>query len=205
LAHVAASRQADVVELHASAVLIGDRLALFVGPSLSGKSTLALQLLARGHRLFADDRLLVGPLGEPKTETPAAFGMALGLTPRVRCPPHPAAGALFAEFVERHVAQRAGTIGFLPLPGDRAAAFGETAVLGALILPERQETGGVSLQRASDAAVSRVVLEQVHAPQMAATGLLAAVRRLVGRVPGWYLRYDDSAQAATAVKTMMVG
>ncbi len=210
LSHLAASRADRLVELHAASVLLGDRLALFVGPSLSGKSTLALQLAARGCLLFGDDRLLVGPLDGTAARggdaAAAPIGMALGLTPRVRRPPHPAAGALFAQFVARHVIEAPGNIGFMPLPvGAAVAPFAATARLGALILPERREQGGVSLAPAHATVAARAMLEQIHAPGLPAGEFLAAVRALVDRLPLWLLRYDDSAKAALAVRDMMAG
>jgi hypothetical protein len=202
LSHLAAARSPQLVELHASSVSIGGRLVLFVGPSLSGKSSLALQLAARGCRLFSDDRLLVGPLHRSDA---APIGMALGLTPRVRQPPHPAAGALFAEFVARHAVKGGGNVGFVPLEGELLARFAETAPLGAVVLPERRERGGVALRPAGAAAASRVMLEQLHAPSVSAADLLTAIRRLTGALPAWHLQYDDSAQAALTVKDTMAG
>lgn len=44
---------------HATTVAMGDRGALILGPSGSGKSGLALQLMALGARLVADDRTIL--------------------------------------------------------------------------------------------------------------------------------------------------
>lgn len=44
--------------IHASAVEIGGRAAMIVGPSGSGKSGLALDLMSRGARLVSDDSTL---------------------------------------------------------------------------------------------------------------------------------------------------
>lgn len=49
---------ADTI-LHASAVALNGRAALMTGPSGSGKSALALQLLALGARLVSDDRVVL--------------------------------------------------------------------------------------------------------------------------------------------------
>ena len=49
--------------LHASAVAVEGRAALLTGPSGSGKSALALQLMALGADLIADDRTVVEPAG----------------------------------------------------------------------------------------------------------------------------------------------
>ncbi|MDQ2095685.1 HPr kinase/phosphorylase [Rhodalgimonas zhirmunskyi] len=45
--------------LHATAVSCQGRAALIIGPSGSGKSALALELMARGAGLIADDRVIV--------------------------------------------------------------------------------------------------------------------------------------------------
>ncbi|MCY3877828.1 MAG: HPr kinase/phosphatase C-terminal domain-containing protein [Rhodobacteraceae bacterium] len=42
--------------LHASAVAVGDRAVLLTGPSGSGKSSLAMDMISRGAVLVADDR-----------------------------------------------------------------------------------------------------------------------------------------------------
>lgn len=45
--------------IHASSVAYAGRAVLIIGPSGSGKSSLALQLLAVGSRLIADDRTIL--------------------------------------------------------------------------------------------------------------------------------------------------
>ena len=47
---------AGPITLHASCVALEGRAALIMGPSGSGKSALALDLMSRGARLVADDR-----------------------------------------------------------------------------------------------------------------------------------------------------
>lgn len=51
--------QRGLLPLHASAVQIGDTAVAFAGQSGAGKSTLAATLVARGHRLLADDIVAV--------------------------------------------------------------------------------------------------------------------------------------------------
>lgn len=51
-----AADPADIVNLHASCVTLNGRGLLIIGPSGSGKSALALQLMAFGAKLVADDR-----------------------------------------------------------------------------------------------------------------------------------------------------
>ena len=53
------NREADLsgtVNLHASCVALNGRGLLIIGPSGSGKSALALQLMASGAKLVSDDR-----------------------------------------------------------------------------------------------------------------------------------------------------
>ncbi|MDJ1017685.1 MAG: serine kinase [Paracoccaceae bacterium] len=50
--------------LHASAVAVEGRGLLITGASGSGKSSLALELISRGARLVADDRVSAEPLPE---------------------------------------------------------------------------------------------------------------------------------------------
>jgi hypothetical protein len=59
--------------LHASAVEIGGRAAVFAGTSGTGKSTMAAALGARGHRYLADDFVGLDPAsGAPGCVTPPA-------------------------------------------------------------------------------------------------------------------------------------
>ncbi|MGB0499414.1 MAG: HPr kinase/phosphorylase [Rubricella sp.] len=50
--------------VHASAVALNDRAALILGTSGSGKSALALDLMAAGCRLVADDRVVLSRRGD---------------------------------------------------------------------------------------------------------------------------------------------
>jgi len=50
--------------LHASAVEISGRAVLILGPSGSGKSALALDLMSRGASLIADDRTVVSRVAD---------------------------------------------------------------------------------------------------------------------------------------------
>jgi serine kinase of HPr protein (carbohydrate metabolism regulator) len=56
--------------IHATAVAIGGRAVLLVGPSGSGKSDLALRLIDRGAVLIADDRVALTRVGDHLTAAP---------------------------------------------------------------------------------------------------------------------------------------
>lgn len=71
--------------LHASAVALNDRGCLILGPSGSGKSSLALRLVALGATLVADDRVCLTAEGEtvvlsaPEGLPPAIEARQVGL------------------------------------------------------------------------------------------------------------------------------
>jgi serine kinase of HPr protein (carbohydrate metabolism regulator) len=60
------------VTIHATAVGIGGRAVLLIGPSGSGKSDLALRLIDRGAVLIADDRVVLHPDGARLLASPPA-------------------------------------------------------------------------------------------------------------------------------------
>jgi HPr kinase/phosphorylase len=98
--------------LHASAVALSGRAALITGPSGSGKSALALELMALGAELVADDGVLLSRAGDrvlarapaqirglieargvgllradPADDVPVALVIDLGTTESERLPP----------------------------------------------------------------------------------------------------------------------
>ena len=86
--------------LHASAVSLGRRALLILGPSGAGKSALALELMALGAGLIADDRTQVRLHdGVPVASCPPAIrgrieARGLGLLNAEAAPPAPVAGAV---------------------------------------------------------------------------------------------------------------
>ena len=58
--------------LHASAVTIDGRAVAFVGPTGAGKTSLAIRLVARGHRFLTDDVLALERSGEGLVAHPGA-------------------------------------------------------------------------------------------------------------------------------------
>jgi HPr kinase/phosphorylase len=77
------------VTLHASAVAFRDRGLLILGASGAGKSTLALQMMALGCCLVADDRVIVyRESGEGAPAGPQSPGPESAAAPlRLACPP----------------------------------------------------------------------------------------------------------------------
>lgn len=92
--------------LHASSVSFAGRALLILGPSGSGKSGLALQLMALGAGLIADDRTEVTLRdGHPFAACPAAIrgrieARFVGLIAAEPAPPAPVAAAVDLGRVE---------------------------------------------------------------------------------------------------------
>ena len=192
-------RRPTWLSLHAGAAA-GDRgLIAMPGDSLSGKSTLAMQLAARGLAFFGDDRLMLAP---PDGAGPWT-GMSLGLTPRVRLPIHPLAGADYIAFVEARLTVEHRDAGNRPLVAtvDPASLggvpFGTRSPLAAIVLPSRVgDPDALDLRRAGTSETMVALLRQVAAPALASTALVATLRALAAAVPAWSLTFGSSARAA---------
>ena len=86
----------DTLILHASAVALDRRALLITGPSGTGKSSLALALLALGAMLVSDDRTMILPRadGPPLAAAPAPIrglieARGIGLLRAEPSPPAP--------------------------------------------------------------------------------------------------------------------
>ena len=75
--------------VHATTVALGDRGVLILGPSGSGKSALALHLMALGARLVADDRTILTstPQGLVASCPPAGRGLIEARGVGILCAP----------------------------------------------------------------------------------------------------------------------
>jgi hypothetical protein len=198
------ARRKDLLGLHAGVVAAPSGLILFVGGSLCGKSTLALQLARRGARFYGDDRLLVAPAGDRDHQEPVGIG--LGLTPRMRLPVHEGAGGALAAFVAANSVvehmdwQGNPIVAYLDLERDafNAAPFGDAMPLAAVILPSRRDDDPDALEfelgSKGDAALA--IMRQSTAPGMDAKGHVAAAALIAGGVPCLRLVYGSSAAAA---------
>ena len=87
--------------VHATTVAVGTRALLIAGPSGSGKSSLALKLLAMGALLDADDQTVLRPVegGTPNASAPTNIAgrieaRGLGLLSVPTAPPTPLAAIL---------------------------------------------------------------------------------------------------------------
>jgi hypothetical protein len=205
-------RSAGLVSLHAGAARVGDGLVVLPGDSFSGKSTLSLQLAARGARFVGDDRLLVGD-GSALGGEGGPVGVALGLTPRVRLPIHPAAGTDYVAFVGRHMTvehrddEGIATIATVDPERIGGAPFGEVTPLSAIVVPRRVEDDEsvLDLRPLPRGQAALALLHQAATPSIDATELVGMMGAVAAAVPCWSLTYGSSARAAERLMTMLGG
>jgi HPr kinase/phosphorylase len=110
--------------VHASCVALGGRAALLLGPPGAGKSRLALELMALGAGLVADDATLLRREGDaliadaPPGAPAAIEARGVGLLPASLCGPAPVALAaeLGAPATERLPPRRRTCLLGVPVP-----------------------------------------------------------------------------------------
>ncbi|MEX0808587.1 MAG: PqqD family protein [Dongiaceae bacterium] len=177
--------------LHSAAVEIDGRLILFPSDYRAGKSTFVAALAARGARIFSDDVL---PLTADR-----GFGIAPGLSPRLRRPlPNDISSGLRA-FVDRHCGPTSTRYRYLDLGPMHLAAFGEVAPIGAFVLLERETGAEARLFETSAAEVLRRLVLRNFARSMPASVILARLHGLVEIGPRYRLRYARAEEGADLV------
>lgn len=191
------SQSEDYLLLHAAATAGGTDggLAIFLGDSRAGKSTLALRLAHLGHRVFADDRLAIRARENGTIEC-----LSLGVAPKARLPLPPESGTDFARFIEEHCAARGKTMAHLYLPPAVKAPLGEVGEGRALIVIDRRgKPTPPRLEPLSASHILRDTLPKCLPSELSSVGLLQRASALVRALPGYRLTFSDSGAAARLV------
>ena len=87
-----------MVALHAAAIEIGDGVVVLPGVSNSGKSTLAAQLVERGHGYLTDETVVIGTGDQRVRPYPKALCLEAGshsVLPHLEPPPFEARGPVW--------------------------------------------------------------------------------------------------------------
>ena len=183
-----------LVGVHAAAIDGPGGLTLLVGASGAGKSSIALHLARSGHRLFADDQILM------RLEEGAAEGIALGLRPKVRRPIPPGFGRDFADFARDRTVLETDVFVALALDANLQAPFAHRRPVGAIVVLERTPADGQRLTRTSASAALRRLLTETIGPPDQTAGRVAALAQLCAAVPVFHLAFSDSPAAAAALR-----
>ena len=185
--HVA--RQPDTICLHAGAAEIGGGLAIVLGESHAGKSSVALHLAVLGHRFFGDDQIAVS-LG------PAPHGTCLGLMPKVRTPLPDDCGPAFRQFVDGYTAMEGDGMTYLKLWEGEAGNFGDSAPVTAIVFLDRRADGGCEMTPARRPELLKALVSTAFAPHIPSARLLAGLSTLADATRLFHLRFSSSREAA---------
>jgi hypothetical protein len=171
----------EVVELHASCVARGQEGLVLIGPSRSGKSTLAMALIESGFRLLSDDRTFLSV----KDEQLRAFGLSRPLKLRED------AASWFEELCDREPTDlQGGESVYYCEPNHRSRSEAlRPCEPRMVVFLERQERSIVRMtpmdpaeaQRRIEADVMAETSDAMAAQQRALDALLA--------LPCWHLQY----------------
>jgi hypothetical protein len=179
-----------IVELHASCVARGQDGLVLIGPSRSGKSTLALALMEAGFRLLSDDRIFCS-LCSLTQDRVLAYGLPRPLKLRRE------AAAWFEEFRDREpIDVQNGETVFYCEPGWH---FRKNALAAcepkAIVFLDRQESLGFQLAPMKRSEIkSGIELELLAEDPSAVEKQEKTLDNLLA-LPCWRLRYGGRPQA----------
>jgi len=178
----------DLLFLHAAAVDVGGRVAVLVGPSGMGKSTLTLAAVEAGCGYLSDE---LAPVDlDTLTVHPYAHALCLKALPSGRS--GLPAGTL-AEHGRFHV----------PAAALRAPADSERRVLAALVFLRRDDPDALALRSISaGAAAARLIANTLNALAHPFAGL-DAVLQLGQRVPSFELQAGDTRTAVAELRGLL--
>lgn len=192
----AALRQTqDTISLHAGAACFSRGAVVVIGPSMAGKSSVALHMAAHGGRLLGDDSIAI------------ADGRALsfGLAPKLRLPMPADAGRLFTRFASARLRRAQSGIAHLRLRREEAARFGQGAPLRGIVILKREEEGTHRLLPIDRSAAMRALVTHGFAPQLGAAALVARLGAVANRTPAYTLAFSRSREAARTLRRLLEG
>ena len=176
----------DLLFLHAAAVASKGRVAVLAAAPNTGKSTLALAVLALGLEYLSDE---LAPI-DPASLVVEPYPRALCLKTAV---PEPLVVPVGAVSDGRR----------LLVPFEAASPVPGGYRLAALVFLDRDAPGGPALSPLTSAAAAAHVMRHALNPSAHADEGLDAAVRLAARVPSFGLATGDLAQAAAAVRAVL--
>jgi len=187
---LAMTRSTGYLQVHAAAAVWRGHGLLLVGPSDSGKTTLAVALGVRGAGILTDEIALIRP--RDRSVTPFPRDLALSWRTRLllqgrHSGPPPRSWKSFSGYEHCSLAE----LGFPPAP--------EGGRITAVVLLERGSHLDSLLRPAGPAEAARWILEQsFNLGRWGQVGM-TAVADLVEQAPSVHLRWRDPDDAASAL------
>ncbi len=179
---------------HGASVLHDNsQLLALIGESMAGKSTLAVHMAMLGATLFGDDRFSL----YWDQDQNRATGMAVGMGAKLRLPVYDTASKSYKSFIDNHLGFTRDNIGFLTLPETMLAPAGQSAALGAIILPKRvQGRQQPHIEAAPAAEAMKELLRHSYAPLSSLPQHLKRCKEMTDHVPIYRLTFSNSFEAA---------
>lgn len=191
LAQALPAETQSLICLHAAAVTMAGRLVVFPSTRRAGKSTLSAALAHAGCQVFSDDVLPVF-FAAPHT----AYGLAMGIAPRLRLPLPPSIDHRFRDWVEAVTGPRNRQYQYLTLPDQ--PPHGTVLPVGAFVILDRQETPAAArLEPVTPDVAMDVLLRQNFTRDRHSADILQAMAATLADRPAFRLTYSDLADAVT--------
>lgn len=191
--------QADMLYLHAGAVVLGGGAVVFPSGYRAGKSTLVVTLAALGHRVLADDVLGLVSAGD------GLQAVAPGISPRLRLPLPPSLPPVAAALMRTADGPRDTWYRYVRLPAAQLAPVGAQSGIRAFVFLQRVSHGPASLQQVDPGQALQHLLHQNFARTAPAGRLLETFAGLVRARPCLALRYADVADAGALLARAFQG
>ncbi|MBL6935591.1 MAG: hypothetical protein ISR48_09270 [Alphaproteobacteria bacterium] len=185
--------------LHCAGLQIGGHLIAFPATGRSGKSTMTVNLLAAGARLFSDDVLPLS-LSEDRL-------VALGFAPRLRLPLARNAGKEFRDYVQKHKSLSSKRYRYVVPDKDQWAPHGETAALDAIVLLDRVTSAkkGAVLEPVSKSKTLQRMIKQNFSASIELPDRFQRLHDLTVETACYRLSYARSDQAVAALMDAFAG
>lgn len=186
--------------LHAAAIEMGaggERGAvLFPSTFATGKSLLSVACAAAGHRVFADDQVLVaGGAGKQDAEI-----VAPGFLPRLRVPLPDGLDPALKAYIGAHAGAGSARFLYVDLPDEQLAPLGARAPIKAVVLLQREDGASPSFETLGEAEALKACVLQSFGRTKSALEVLDTLHAMIKGVPIVRLRYGDVVQAVTALQ-----
>ena len=181
--------------LHAGAASFSRGAVVVLGPSMAGKSSVALHMAANGGRLIGDDSVAVSD----------GRALSFGLAPKLRMPLPEDAGRLFRDFANGRIRRVQSDIAHLRLRRGEGARFGQGAKLRGIIILKRMAEGKPRTLPADRPTAVRALVTHAFAPQIKAAALVAHLAALASWTPAYTLEFSRSRDAARALRRLVEG
>ncbi len=174
--------------LHGAAAMIGNTLVTFPARGFTGKSTLMACLAKMGHKIFADDVLLLSG--------PRCTGMSLGFSPRLRLPLPANLTKASRDFITSHAEPASNGWAYVTPPSQHLARLGEKAPVGAIVLLQRTAGARASLEAVKVATALKPAIQENITRQLPMIDIFNRLHRLTSKCERLRLIYDKPDEAA---------